>query len=415
MSNIIDATLRSVGAPSQTFWENELEISVAPIWEQMFRPGMAETWLAKRTGRQRAVLCRNLAAAGEVLKGEHDVSPVTNVPVLLPYFLIQEYAKYKARAAIVDAGRRSVPNEILRLCEKAKGGYDTLAVCFAIYGARPEELPLVICLNKVHKHGFARMRLMQRLRRPATPFADFLTAERVTEALLPSEDRPSDPGPAELRRVFFEENRQWVFVRRPEEPGKILRAGRLFHGHRPEWVVLEFHEAAKRVNIASTSMEEPLQISNRLASAYFDTPCHYEDERLVSYETQLRRFLQTLRFDQSGRLQLVEIRVKNSPLEGAPRLQLSGSRSIGPALIQLEEAIGGMLVPIERIEAIKVLFESKRVQLQFEKLPDSIDEFIVRYTDQCLSPDERTNFEIHLEEIHGIAVLSTEKRFCDAA
>ena len=135
----------------------------------------------------------------------------------------------------------------------------------------------------------------------------------------------------------------------------------------------------------------------------------------MSYEAQLRRFLKALQQDRAGELQWVEIRMKDCPLDGHSKLQISGRQSIGPAVRNLEQAVGRMLVPIEGVEGIKVLYREKRVRLVFEKIADGDGEDVVRYSDQVLDRKDRKAFETHLEETYGITVLSTETRLHDAA
>jgi hypothetical protein len=66
---------------------------------------------------------------------------------------------------------------------------------------------------------------------------------------------------------------------------------------------------------------------------------------------------------------------------------------------------------VEQIDSIKVLFCQKRVGLKFEATPGSLDEFVMRYSDQRLNALQRIDFEKLMRDVHGITVLSTEKQF----
>jgi hypothetical protein len=135
--------------------------------------------------------------------------------------------------------------------------------------------------------------------------------------------------------------------------------------------------------------------------------------------------LDLLLAEQAQELTLVEVRVRNSPLSAAPKLVLSAEEdgSIAPAIRQLTEAFGPMLANLHDVAAIKTLFRGKRVSVIFDDgrkdgdpLPASDTNpgespFVVRYTDHILTVAGRVAFERLMEEVHGIAVVSTEKRF----
>ena len=77
----------------------------------------------------------------------------------------------------------------------------------------------------------------------------------------------------------------------------------------------------------------------------------------------------------------------------------------------VEKAIGKFLTEIEHVESVKVLYRKKRVSLIFEKVEDADGEYVVRYSDHRLNGLQRREFEKHMRDVHGITVLSTEKRF----
>ena len=82
--------------------------------------------------------------------------------------------------------------------------------------------------------------------------------------------------------------------------------------------------------------------------------------------------------------------------------------AIGGAIGHFETAVGGLL---SGIESIKVHYRKKRVSLIFNKEEEANDEYVVRYSDHRLNAAERRSFEDHMGGVHGISVLSTEKRF----
>ena len=169
------------------------------------------------------------------------------------------------------------------------------------------------------------------------------------------------------------------------------------------------------MSIASKSIKEPLEIANRMASAYYSAQCTYENENLLTHRQQLKLLLRQLQDDESPELRLVELARAHSPLDGAPDVRMAGATSIslGRAIDHFDYSVGKLLVDVEHVESVKVVFCGKRVTLRFE--PSGEDAFVVRYSDQRLSPAQRIQFEAYLRNYHGITALSVEKRFCRAA
>jgi hypothetical protein len=118
--------------------------------------------------------------------------------------------------------------------------------------------------------------------------------------------------------------------------------------------------------------------------------------------------------------------VRNAPLDDAPKLDVSAEQadsSIAPAVRQFEGLFGPILEDLSNISSIKVRYRGKRVRLIFDDSGDDEEppveadaeaaglSFVLRYTDHVLAVAERRQFELLMEEVHGIPVVSTEKRF----
>ena len=203
-----------------------------------------------------------------------------------------------------------------------------------------------------------------------------------------------------------------VFIRRAERPDHILGSEGVVHGYRPEWIILDFEEGAKRVRISSISVSVPLEIANRIASEYYGAPCEYENEAEITYAKQIAVSLRTLASAKDEEVRLVELVVRNSPHDGSPKLKITDpdSNCIGDGVAHFEKAVGKLLDSVEEIESVKVSFRKKRVSLIFEPLEEK-DKDVVRYSDHRLNANERKLFENYMKDTHEIPVLSTEKRF----
>ena len=414
--NTLEEVLGRVGARGNGFGKTPWK-STPRTFGGAAQPGFAEDWLAKRNHWQWQTLQYILAARGQAIALAAEDAGQGDCEALAPFYLVEEFARYKSRSAIEHHARQVLPSTLLALCEKADCRYDSLALCFALYHHDPEQLSHVLCLEKVYRCGFARMRLLQNVRRPAQSFAEFLVPETVT-GILRSLDEDQPPSQrSELRAILADDGRHRVFIRRPQRPGKLLERRGIRHGYRPEWIILEFLEGGRRVHIASRSVRKPLEIADRIATLYYGVECQYENENRVTYAAQLRRFLRWLQAGGDWELHLVELAVTSSPLDGSPQMRISDpqARPIGQAIAHFEAAIGPLLDDVERVQSVKVLFRGKRVTLVLENLGEGEDEFVVRYSDHRLEPPDRKALEDYLEQTHGIAALSTEKRYKDAA
>jgi len=54
-----------------------------------------------------------------------------------------------------------------------------------------------------------------------------------------------------------------VFIRRPERRQHIIRDGSIQHGHRAEWIILDFADNARRVDISSDKVTIPVYANHR--------------------------------------------------------------------------------------------------------------------------------------------------------
>lgn len=402
------------GVPPPKFWEDDLELPREHILRQLERDGYFDAWVKKRTGRQLAILRDALRIDGDASTRKLKAQIRESNGDLQHYVLVDQFSQFKAKVGVIDFAGRVLPAAIVEACRIGDTGYDTTALLFAVFQQRWSDLRLIFHLDKIHKTGFARMKLRGKMRRPRQAFRDFLRDQRIGDVLARFDKSRRDGRASELKAVIPLGESDLVFIRRPNRPGRLVGLqGGIIHAYDPEWIILDYRDEGTRVNIASASVSLPLEIANRLASAYYGRDREYENESEVTYRKQLERFLSEVRTARQGDLILVETQVANSPLTGSPRLKISqpDSRSIGDAISHFDKAIGKLLSRVEHIESVKVLFCQKRVSLIFEPIQGSLEEFVVRYSDQRLNALQRIEFEKHMRDAHGITVLSTEKQF----
>jgi len=396
--------------PPASYWEADLEVSRGQILEDASQDGYLSEWIGKLPGRPIGMLCRILGVepGGSVQRKKDALRERQNE--LLPYLLVDRFAFRRSKVATADIAEQVLSEEELDLCRKGEDEYDITALLFAVFHRRWQDLRTVFHLDKIHKSGFARMSLNGAGKPPAQTLGDYLKPETL-RGLLKSFDHAQGPGRrSELRDVIVRGDRHIVFVRRGERPDLIMQNQAVVHGFRPEWIVLDFDDDAKHVNISSHSVSEPLEIANRIASGYFGHACEYDNQIEVTYEKQLEILLGQLIDEQVDELSFVEIVVANSLLDGASKIRLSDAASVCRSLRHFGKAVGNLLTTITQIESIKVGYLGKRVTLLFEQ-DDAVGEYIVRYSDHRLNGLERRSFEAYMKRTHGITTLSTEKRY----
>jgi hypothetical protein len=317
--------------------------------------------------------------------------------------------------ATLDVAAGCLDQATLALTQEGGGRYDTTAMIFGILDRSWRDLEKVFHLDKLHKVGFARMRLPRPPRRPALRFKDFLASDEFLAVLRRFDADQRDRHTSEFQQVIEVQNAQVVFIRRPHQQRYVLTDSGVVHGFSPDQIVLDFRDEATRLNIASHDQAASYEIANRIASAFYDRDCEYENITEEAFAAQILRFLRTLRNDEARDLRLVALRIQGSPLHGGPDLDLSNKEndSLGPALQELEQALRWTIDDLNRIPGFKVLFNDKRVPMEIEPLEDGLVEerlYALRYRDQSLGLGERQTFEDLIEQDHGIKVVSTEKR-----
>jgi hypothetical protein len=406
--------LERLGVPGRKFWEDDLEMAMDPVLRPALEDGFLGEWIGKRPGRQVAVLCRKtgIDENGSVRKMKSALR--AREDDLLPYLLVEHFAKHKSKVAVAELAKGRLSAAIVEGCQKENGeDHDTTALLFALFEQDPENLRLAFHLDKIHKTGFARMKLTTNPRKPTRSLQDVLPERKLCDILESFDKQKRDGRRSELKAIVPNDSRLLIFIRRAYRPDLILGDRGVVHGYRAEWIILDFDDGVKRVNISSESPSIPLEIANRIVTEYYGTSCQYDNESEITYAKQIERFLKNLSGKQTGDLLLVELVARNSPLAGSPKIKITDpdSKPIGPAIAHFEKAVGNLLGAVEQLESVKVYFKKKRVSVIFEEVEGQQGEYVVRYSDHRLNGFERKPFEDFMRQAYGIPVLSTEKRY----
>ena len=133
-----------------------------------------------------------------------------------------------------------------------------------------------------------------------------------------------------------------MFIRRPHKPTHQLVDDRVVHGHKADWIVLEYREEGRLLNVASHGKKASFVIANQITSAFFDAPCEYVNVEEVVFPGQLQRFLEQLAEDDASELTLVAAELRELPLRGFDTLGGSSelNASVGPGVLAPAKAAG---------------------------------------------------------------------------
>ncbi|MFB3892017.1 MAG: hypothetical protein ACE15C_08335 [Phycisphaerae bacterium] len=401
------------GTVDRNLWENELELSIDDTLLRAQNPEEMRAWVLSRTGRQVGVLCRALGITDATrLKDQKSALAQCNGR-LVPFYLVDLFACRKGEYATLDLAQARLSEDVIKPCLCGdEESCDKKALLYALYHDNPDHLKTLFHLDKIHKSSFARMVLRQKVRQPEQKFVDFLTTERAKEVLEAFDRQKRDRRRSQLKDIIRHNHHHLVFVRRPERPQYIMVPGdRIQHGHRVEWVILDFADDANRVAIASDSRDAPLQMANMLASAYFGRDVQYVDECQITYAKQIANLLAQLKQGKCEGLDLVELSVSNSAVDGVDlHLSHDAPDILRRAVASIERDHSSLTAKIDRIQKVEVIYRNKRIELRFDPQA-AADEFIVRYVDSRLkNASLRRRFEDFMRETHGIPILTAQTR-----
>ena len=221
--------------------------------------------------------------------------------------------------ATLDVAKGCLAETDIALAYLPDGGYDTTALVFAILHRAWPELEKVFLLDKLHKVGFARMRLPKPPRRPERKFTEFLHSGELLSLLRQYDSGQNDRHRSELQKIIELPNSRVVFIRRPHHQSLVLTDERVVHGFTADQIVLDFRDEAARLNVASHGHAASYEIANRIASAFYGHTCEYENITEETYPAQISRFLRLVRDNRGARLPPRRDACRAQPADRRPR------------------------------------------------------------------------------------------------
>ena len=395
------------------FWERDLRLAhfdatVALVDDDGERRAAVDKLLPTKRVLRIALESIGQSARGSVAQLQARLSRHPHEAVR--FLLVARFAPYKLSAAVSDVAEAVLREDDLELCRLDSGEYDRLALLLRLFLVQPQTLIRVRGLSAWHRKGAAPMVLTTEPPRPAESLADFLTAERVG-AVLQGASLPSDAGLHFEMAVPRRDGSHLLFLRRNLRPSYLWSddGERIHHGNEEDLVVLHFQDRARRVRISSTTSELPRRIASLLATAYFSELCFYVDDQTEVHEAQIGNLLAAITDPMDGRLPIVELLVKNSPLRGRKRLCLC-TDEVGDVIESIDDfqaQVGSLLDDVDDIVRIKVRYQGRRVSLFF---PVRDGRRTVEFGDGHMDNNLADRFVAFMREEFQLAVRSTEHK-----
>ena len=164
---------------------------------------------------------------------------------------------------------------------------------------------------------------------------EFLASEDLKKLLERFDRDRRDRRRYQLRGAFEREGGCLVYIRRPHKEARLLISDRLRHGHQADWIVLEFREEGRLLNVASHGKKASFEIADRIASAFYGQPCEYINVEEVVYSAQLEAFLEQLAKSKAQDLLMVAFGFREPLLPGLEVLEgfNPANVSAGPAIL----------------------------------------------------------------------------------
>ena len=400
--------------PSIDFWEDRLEIR-ADLVTAYRTPSQIERWVNNRSPAEVAVLRALVGLPADAKRNDRRADLLRYGDELRRFVPVSVFGLYKSTLATIEVAKACVSDQLRALATISDGTYDKSALLFAIYDHSIDELERVLFLDKLHRVGLARMKLRRTPRRPSRSLMSFLLSDDLKKLLERFDHDRRDGRRCQLRGVFEREGGRLVYIRRPHKEGQLLISDRLRHGHRADWIVLEFRKECRLLNVASHGKKASFAIADRIASAFYGQPCEYVNIEEVVYSAQLEAFLERLAKNEAQGLVMAAFGFREPPLPTLEGLEgfNSGSVSVGPAILELQRLLHAPLLDGDHLQHLKIVYRDKRVPLRIDRLedagPNKGPRYVVRYRDQSLNLAERAEFEKLIERDHGFKICSTEK------
>ncbi len=390
--------------PSHEFWESDLEVPVNLLLDRFQDSNIRQSWLDSLSGKQLSIIfqhCFKNHLNGQLFQdGDYDDRSTQQKRKILTsysdslfnYYLISYFDRTKLEATVSEVARFALTQELMRsYLIKNNTKYDKRSLLFLLFHINCELLKSVYHFDKVQKKGFVSFALQKSPRQINTSFKEFMSREAV-EQILKFENQ--------LQGFFHHQDRIYMFVRRRSDIDLLLNSNKVVHGHKPEWMILDFSLDGTKVNLCAKNTNKAVEIANSIVSCYFDCECTFVNIQDKNFPLQVHKFLQACIEGSDPDICIFELNFKSDYFKNSNTyltLSVKPYDPIAPELHILKPSIGNVL---QSIQSAKVMFQNKKVTFSFKVSGE------IYYSEHPLNKKEREDLKKHMEQSYGLKILS---------
>lgn len=346
-------------------------------------------------------------------------------------FLLMELVENRDHEAIGTISRALLPKEVAQLIGEGVFIHraQRLAYAMQMYYQNPADLALLVLFEKAERSSYTRYALVPQAEDGLQPIPEdeaeyaarriqegvdlsTLTVSEVDQALAKFEAGPRGGRHSACARILHEgDDSTLVFIRRVLREASIPEMDQTLFGDEAEIIVLKFGHSL-RILEEHSAKGIGVSIAGAIASHLLQAKVEYLDDSTRTTREALDGFLTALHQDADERLRLVEIYLRQSPLEGSPILivRCDKGASLAPTLDFLEGRQISLLEELDDVRYIGVAVDRivghKRrpyiFKLRFDPVAGS---YFVRYSRSRLPRHFRSQFERWLRETYNVRAI----------
>lgn len=399
--------------PNREFWESHLEMPLDRLIQDYQDVKVRKNWLDSLSGRQLGLLFDlSMKKPPHELSVQQMRKTLTDFPEeLINYFLVHHFNHAKLEAAITEIAKPILSAETMAKMLVKDDKYDKKGLLFALFKADPELLKHVYHFDKVQKKGFGSFVLKNPPRQPSAFFKEFVTEDLVCSALKAHDNEQNDSFETHLQGLFYHEDRLYLFIRRASDEDLLLSSNRIVHGHKPDWIILDFATNANQVNLCAKCSNQGLKIADRLVSSYFDKECSFINMMDYNFTAQVKTFLRSCASEIDKEMKLFELKFRSAHLKNNTHLILTTHPTdpIAEELEALHQAVGDVLEDIAMIDSVRLVFQGKKVTLFFRTDAADPGHVMICYSEYVLDKKGRSAFKTWMKDCYGLTILPKAK------
>lgn len=407
--------------PSYEFWENDLEVPAHYLLSRFQNPEVRKLWLDSLTGKQLGIIFKHgFNQQQQLFEDEinHDDISVqqkrkiiaNGSDALFNYYLISYFDRTKLESAISEVARLALTQKLMELyLIKNNTKYDKRCLLFLLFQTNYSLLKSVYHFDKVQKRGSIAFTLEKVPRQiNNTAFKDFISQEIIEQILKEDDTRRNDGLKNQFQGLFYHQNRIYLFIRRARDLDLVLNSNKVVHGHKLDWMILDFSLIGTQVNIGAKNSSEVEKIANGIVSKYFGYECVFINMQEQNFAAQVYRFLQACIEGTDADICIFEIKFRSAYFRDSNTTHLTLTikpySSMNLELDVLKSLTGSsMFCDISYVHSIRVMFHNKKVTLLFKSIAEYVT---IYYLEHHLNKKEREELKIHMKQLYGLTILS---------